>query len=77
MQIEIKGNCIVLDSKALSKIHSVALIAIIVVTTVSGSVAYVLWSGQVQPGETIRIGICDDLVHAQWKRRLASCFVGC
>ena len=61
MQIEIKGNCIVLDSKALSKIHSVALIAIIVVTTVSGSVAYVLWSGQVQPGETIRIGICDDL----------------
>jgi branched-chain amino acid transport system substrate-binding protein len=50
-----------LDSKALTKIQSVALIAIIVVAAVAGSLAYVFWSGSAQSAEAIRIGICADL----------------
>jgi branched-chain amino acid transport system substrate-binding protein len=61
MQIEIVRGDTVLDSKALTKIQSVVLIAIIAVAAVAGSVAYVLWSGPVQSSETIRIGICADL----------------
>ena len=52
---------IVLDSRALTKIQSVALIAVIVVAAVSGGVAYVLWRGPAQSAETIRIGIIADL----------------
>lgn len=52
---------IVLDSRALTKIQSVALIAVIVVAAVSGGVAYVLWGGPAQSAETIRIGIIADL----------------
>jgi branched-chain amino acid transport system substrate-binding protein len=61
MQIETVGGRIVLDSKALTKIQSVALIALIVVAAVAGSAAYILRSGPVQSAETIRIGICGDL----------------
>ena len=50
-----------LDSKALTKIQSAALIAIIIAAAVAGSAAYVLWSGPAQSAETIRIGICADL----------------
>jgi len=50
-----------LDSKALTKIQSAVLIVVIVVAAVGGAVAYVLWSGPVQPTEDIRIGVCGDL----------------
>jgi branched-chain amino acid transport system substrate-binding protein len=50
-----------LDSKALTKIQSAALITIIIVAAVAGSLAYTLWSGPAQSTETIRIGICGDL----------------
>jgi branched-chain amino acid transport system substrate-binding protein len=50
-----------LDSKALTKIQSLALVAIIAVAAVAGSVAYLLWSGPAQSAENIRIGICGDL----------------
>jgi branched-chain amino acid transport system substrate-binding protein len=51
----------VLNSKALTKIQSAALIAIIVVAAVAGSAAYILWSGPAQSAENIRIGVCGDL----------------
>jgi branched-chain amino acid transport system substrate-binding protein len=50
-----------LDSKAITKIQSAALITIIVVAAVSGGVAYILWSGSAQSTETIKIGVCSDL----------------
>jgi branched-chain amino acid transport system substrate-binding protein len=50
-----------LDSKALTKIQSVALIAIIVVAAVAGSLAYMFWREPTQSAETIRIGVCGDL----------------
>ena len=50
-----------MDSKALTKIQSVILIAIIAVAAVAGSVAYVLWNGPAQSTETIIIGVCADL----------------
>jgi branched-chain amino acid transport system substrate-binding protein len=49
------------DSKALTKLQSVGLIAIIVVGTVGGSLAYTLRSRPAQSTENIRIGICGDL----------------
>jgi branched-chain amino acid transport system substrate-binding protein len=55
------GRCIVLDSKALTKIQSAALITIIVVAAVGGSAAYFLWSGKTQPTESVKIGVCGDL----------------
>jgi branched-chain amino acid transport system substrate-binding protein len=50
-----------LDSKALTKIQSAALITIIIVAAVAGSLAYMLWSGPAQSTENIRIGVCGDL----------------
>ena len=38
-----------MDSKALTKIQTIALVTIVVVAAVGGGVAYVLWSGQSQP----------------------------
>lgn len=51
----------VLDSKALAKIQSVALIAIIVVAAVAGIAAYMFWMAPASSTETIRIGIAGDL----------------
>ncbi len=50
-----------LDSEGLTKTQSMILIAVIVVATVGGAVAYVLLSGDEQPSETIKIGVCADL----------------
>jgi branched-chain amino acid transport system substrate-binding protein len=50
-----------LDSKALTKIQSAALITIIIVAAVAGSLAYTLWSRPAQSTENIRIGVCADL----------------
>ncbi|MGD9130583.1 MAG: ABC transporter substrate-binding protein [Candidatus Bathyarchaeota archaeon] len=50
-----------LDSKALTRIQSIILIAIIVVAAVGGGVAYVLLSGTEQTSETIKIGVLADL----------------
>ena len=50
-----------MDSKALTKIQSAALVAIIIVAAVGGGIAYVLWSGPPQSAENIRIGIFGDL----------------
>ena len=50
-----------MDSKALTKIQTVALIAIIVVAAVGGSAAYYLLNGKTQATENIRIGVCSDL----------------
>ena len=50
-----------MDSKALTKIQSVALIAIIIVAAVGGGIAYVLLNTNKQAWEPIRIGVCADL----------------
>jgi len=50
-----------LDSKALTKIQSIILIAIIAVAAVGGGTAYVLLSGENQTSEPIKIGFLDDL----------------
>lgn len=50
-----------LDSKALTKVQSIILFAIIVVAGVVGGVAYVYWSQSVQSEDTIKIGVCADL----------------
>ena len=57
-----------MDSKALTKIQSVTLIAIIVVAAVAGSLAYVFLVTPGQSVETIKIGICADLDNADGKR---------
>ncbi len=49
-----------LDSKALTKIQSIVLIAIIFIAAVGGA-AYVFWDGPTQSSETIKIGVCTDL----------------
>jgi branched-chain amino acid transport system substrate-binding protein len=46
------------DSKAFTKVHSIILIAIVVVAAVA---AYVLWAGPSQSSETIKIGVCADM----------------
>jgi len=50
-----------LNSKALTKIQSIILIAIVVVAAVGGAVAYVLLSGNQEPSQTIKIGVCADI----------------
>ena len=50
-----------MNSKALTKIQTAALIAIVAVAAVAGGAAYVLWSSPAQPTENVRIGICADL----------------
>ena len=50
-----------LNSKALAKIQSIILIAVIVVATVGGGVAYILLSEPEQSSETIKIGVLADL----------------
>jgi branched-chain amino acid transport system substrate-binding protein len=50
-----------LDSKALTRVQSAVLIAIIVVAAVAGSVAYVVSSGTGQSKEAIKMGICADI----------------
>jgi branched-chain amino acid transport system substrate-binding protein len=50
-----------LDSKGLTKLQSAALIAIIVVAAVAGSLAYILFSGPTQSTENIKIGVVGDL----------------
>jgi hypothetical protein len=47
----------VLDSKAITKIQSIILIAIVVVAAVA---AYVFWDGPSQSSETIKIGCLID-----------------
>jgi branched-chain amino acid transport system substrate-binding protein len=50
-----------LDSKGLTKIQSAALIGIVVVAAVAGSIAYIIFSGPVQSTENIKIGVVGDL----------------
>jgi branched-chain amino acid transport system substrate-binding protein len=50
-----------LNSKALTKIQSIILIAIIVVAAIGGGTAYVLLSNKELSSKTIKIGICADL----------------
>ena len=50
-----------MDSRALTKLQSVGLIAVIAVAAVGGGIAYIIWSGPAQSAENIRIGICADL----------------
>ena len=50
-----------MNSKALTKIQSVAFIAVIVVAAAGGGAAIVLWSASQPPMEDIRIGICADI----------------
>ena len=49
-----------LDSKAITKIQSIILIAIIVVAAVGGA-AYFLYDSPTQSSDTIKIGVCTDL----------------
>ena len=50
-----------LDSKALTKIQSIILIAVIVVAALGGVTAYFLLNEQEQTSETIKIGVLTDL----------------
>jgi branched-chain amino acid transport system substrate-binding protein len=50
-----------LNSRALTKLQSIILIAIIVVAAVGGGAAYVLLSREDQSEDPIRIGICADV----------------
>jgi len=50
-----------LDSKALTKIQSIILIAVIVVAAVGVGAAYVLLSQEDQSSDTIKIGVLTDL----------------
>ena len=50
-----------MDFKALTKIQSITLIAIVMVAAVGGGAAYVFWSARQPPTENIRIGVCADL----------------
>jgi branched-chain amino acid transport system substrate-binding protein len=49
-----------LDSKALTKIQTILLIAIIAVAAVAGIFGYMLWVPPSQSTELIRIGVCAD-----------------
>jgi len=49
------------SSRALTKIQSVVMVAVIVVAAIGGGLAYVLLSGEGQSGETIKIGVCADI----------------
>jgi branched-chain amino acid transport system substrate-binding protein len=49
------------DSKAITKIQSISLIAIIVIATASGGAAYILLSGENQSSNTFKIGVLTDL----------------
>jgi branched-chain amino acid transport system substrate-binding protein len=51
----------VLDFKAITKVQSTVLIALIVVVAVGGSAAYLLWRASLPPPENIIIGVCGDL----------------
>ena len=50
-----------LDFKALTKIQSIVLIAVVVFAAVVGVIGYILLSGKEQSSETIKIGILADL----------------
>jgi branched-chain amino acid transport system substrate-binding protein len=50
-----------LNSKALTKIHSIILISVIVVAVVIGGAVYVFMSEEPQQMQTIKIGVCTDL----------------
>jgi len=52
---------VLLDSKALTKIQSIILIAIIAVAVVGVGTAFLLLNGEEQSSETIKIGILADL----------------
>lgn len=53
------------NSKALTKIHSIILISIIIFAAVTGTAAYVLWSWQGSSSDTIKVGLLADL-YGQW-----------
>jgi branched-chain amino acid transport system substrate-binding protein len=57
----VRREIILFDSKALTKIQSIFLIAIIIVAAVGGGVTYVLLSGEGQSSETIKVGVLADL----------------
>ncbi len=57
--IHFGANALV-DSEALTKIQAVILIAVIVVAAAGGAAAYTLLSGEEEPLETIKIGICSS-----------------
>jgi branched-chain amino acid transport system substrate-binding protein len=50
-----------LNSKALTKVQSAILIAIISIAVVGGSAAFYLLNGKTQATENIKIGLCADL----------------
>ncbi len=55
-----KGNG-ALNSKALTKVQSAVLIAIVAIAIVGGTTAYSLWNGTKPAAESIKIGVCGDL----------------
>ena len=50
-----------LDSKALTKVQSIILIAIIGFAVIGGIAAYIIIPDQEESSETIKIGVCADL----------------
>ena len=56
-----------MDSKALTKVQSAFLTAVVVVAAVGGGAGYVLWRQSLPPPEDIRVGFCGDLDNVQGK----------
>lgn len=50
-----------MDSKALSKIQTLVLVAVVIVAGLAGVAAYAIFGNQDQSSETIKIGIATDL----------------
>lgn len=58
---------VVLDSKALTKVQSITIVALILVAAITGGAAYAFWSANQPPAEDIRIGVCADIDNALGK----------
>ena len=58
------------DSRALTKVQSIVLIAVVVGAAVSGGSAYVLWASKNQSAADIKIGLCADLDMSTGKNTL-------
>lgn len=65
-----------LDSKALTKIQTLAIVAGVIIAAVSGSITYVVLNKQENPATDIKIGVCADLDKRVRQRGLASSHFG-
>jgi hypothetical protein len=55
-----------LDTKALTKVNTAVLIAVIIVAAVSGGVGYVLWRTGLSPSDDIKITRAENPSGEEW-----------